>query len=62
MKRKCEWCSKEYDADNRNVKPGWELCYSKPFDAKKREKKKEKRKKRRGRKRIKEREGEKEEG
>jgi hypothetical protein len=40
MKKKCEWCGKEYNADNRNVKRGWGLCCSKSCAAKKRESKK----------------------
>jgi hypothetical protein len=37
MKRKCDYCGKEYEADNRNVKRVWGLCCSKPCAAKKRE-------------------------
>jgi hypothetical protein len=40
IKRKCEHCGKEYDADNRNVKRGWGVCCSKSCAAKKREQKK----------------------
>jgi hypothetical protein len=38
MKRNCDCCSKEYDADLRNLKRGWGLCCSKSCAAKKREK------------------------
>lgn len=38
MKRKCDNCGKEYDADMRNIKRGWGLCCSKSCAAKKREK------------------------
>ena len=37
-KRKCDNCSKEYMADNRNLKRDWGLCCSKKCAAKKREK------------------------
>lgn len=37
MKRNCDVCNKEYDADPRNVKRGWGLCCSKSCAAKKRE-------------------------
>jgi hypothetical protein len=40
MKRKCDYCDKEYNADNRNLKRGWGLCCSKSCAAKKREKQK----------------------
>ena len=40
MKRKCERCGEEYDADSRNVKRGWGLCCSKSCAAKMREQKK----------------------
>lgn len=40
MKRKCDVCGKEYEADNRNIKRGWGLCCSKSCAAKKREQKK----------------------
>lgn len=39
-KRKCDNCSKEYLADNRNLKRGWGLCCSKSCSASKREKSK----------------------
>jgi len=39
-KRKCDNCSKEYLADNRNLKRGWGLCCSKSCASKKREKSK----------------------
>lgn len=38
MKRKCDNCGKEYDADERNLKRGWGLCCSKSCAASKREK------------------------
>lgn len=38
MKRNCDYCGKEYDADMRNVKRGWGLCCSKSCAAHKREK------------------------
>lgn len=38
MKRKCDVCKKEYNADERNIKRGWGLCCSKSCAAKKREK------------------------
>ena len=37
MKRKCDCCNKEYDADIRNVNRGMGLCCSKSCAAKKRE-------------------------
>lgn len=37
MKRKCDNCGKEYNADERNLKRGWGLCCSKSCAAKKRE-------------------------
>jgi len=37
MKRKCDHCGKEYNADPRNVKRGWGLCCSKSCAAYKRE-------------------------
>lgn len=37
MKRKCDHCGKEYEADMRNVKRGWGLCCSKSCAASKRE-------------------------
>lgn len=40
MKRKCDVCGKEYNADERNIKRGWGLCCSKSCAAKKREKRK----------------------
>lgn len=40
MKRKCDYCSREYNADERNLKRGWGLCCSKKCAAKKREKSK----------------------
>lgn len=40
MKRNCDTCKKEYEADERNVKRGWGLCCSKSCAAKKREKSK----------------------
>lgn len=40
MKRKCDNCSKEYEADERNIKRGWGLCCSKSCAASKREKSK----------------------
>ena len=39
-KRKCDYCGKEYMADNRNLKRGWGLCCSKRCAANKREKSK----------------------
>ena len=38
IKRKCDFCNKEYMADTRNLKRGWGLCCSKSCAAKKREK------------------------
>lgn len=38
LKRKCDNCGKEYNADSRNLKRGWGLCCSKSCAAKKREK------------------------
>jgi len=40
MKRKCDHCDKEYEADPRNLKRGWGLCCSKSCAASKREKSK----------------------
>lgn len=40
MKRKCDNCPKEYEADQRNLKRGWGLCCSKSCAAQKREKQK----------------------
>lgn len=40
MKRKCDNCGKEYNADERNLKRGWGLCCSKSCAAHKREKRK----------------------
>lgn len=40
IKRKCDNCSKEYSADERNTKRGWGLTCSKSCAAKKREKSK----------------------
>lgn len=40
MKRNCDNCNKEYDADERNIKRGWGLCCSKSCAASKREKSK----------------------
>jgi hypothetical protein len=40
MKRKCDNCNKEYEADERNIKRGWGLCCSKSCAASKREKSK----------------------
>ncbi len=40
IKRKCDICGKEYEADPRNLKRGWGLCCSKSCAAKKREKNK----------------------
>lgn len=40
MKRKCDNCPKEYEADERNIKRGWGLCCSKSCAASKREKSK----------------------
>ncbi len=37
MNRLCDFCKKEYNADNRNVKRGWGLCCSKSCAASKRE-------------------------
>lgn len=37
MIRKCDYCNKEYDADDRNIKRGWGLCCSKSCAASKRE-------------------------
>lgn len=37
MKRKCDVCNKEYEADDRNIKRGWGLCCSKSCAATKRE-------------------------
>lgn len=38
MKRNCDNCKKEYEADERNIKRGWGLCCSKSCAASKREK------------------------
>ena len=38
MLRKCDYCNKEYQADERNLKRGWGLCCSKSRAANKREK------------------------
>ncbi len=38
MVRNCDYCRKEYEADERNLKRGWGLCCSKPCAAHKREK------------------------
>lgn len=38
MKRNCDNCGKEYEADKRNVNRGWGLCCSKSCAAQKREK------------------------
>ena len=40
MKRKCDYCGREYEADPRNVNRGWGLCCSKRCAAKKRERSK----------------------
>ena len=40
MKRNCDNCQKEYEADNRNIKRGWGLTCSKSCAASKREKSK----------------------
>lgn len=40
MKRNCDNCSKEYEADQRNVNRGWGLCCSKSCASQKREKNK----------------------
>ncbi len=40
MKRNCDHCDKEYEADERNLKRGWGLCCSKSCAASKREKSK----------------------
>lgn len=40
MKRNCNNCQKEYEADMRNVNRGWGLCCSKSCAASKREKSK----------------------
>ena len=40
MKRKCDNCGKEYEADERNIKRGWGLTCSKSCAASKREKSK----------------------
>lgn len=37
LKRDCDHCKAEYDADTRNLKRGWGLCCSKSCAAKKRE-------------------------
>lgn len=38
MKRKCDTCGREYEADVRNLRRGWGLCCSKSCAASKREK------------------------
>lgn len=40
IKRNCNNCGKEYNADSRNLKRGWGLCCSKSCAAKLREKSK----------------------
>ena len=40
IKRKCDFCGKEYMADTRNLNRGWGLCCSKSCAAKKRERNK----------------------
>ena len=40
VKRKCNCCGKEYEADTRNLKRGWGLCCSKRCAAKQRERNK----------------------
>jgi len=40
IKRKCDYCGKEYLADKRNLNRGWGLCCSKSCAAKKRERRK----------------------
>lgn len=40
IKRKCDNCGREYNADTRNLKRGWGLCCSKSCAAEKREKSK----------------------
>ncbi len=40
MKRRCNNCGREYDADERNLKRGWGLCCNKSCAAKLREKRK----------------------
>ena len=40
MKRNCDHCGTEYNADERNIKRGWGLCCSKSCSASKREKSK----------------------
>jgi hypothetical protein len=40
MKRNCDNCKKEYEADERNLNRGWGLCCSKSCAASKREKSK----------------------
>lgn len=40
IKRKCDNCGREYNADTRNLKRGWGLCCCKSCAAKKREKSK----------------------
>lgn len=42
MKRNCDFCGKEYEADNRNLKRGWGLCCSKSCAAKLRNSKEKK--------------------
>lgn len=40
IKRKCDNCGREYNADTRNLKRGWGLCCCKSCAAEKREKSK----------------------
>lgn len=40
MKRDCDNCQRQYEADERNLKRGWGLCCSKSCAAAKREKSK----------------------
>jgi hypothetical protein len=40
IKRKCDNCGREYEADTRNLKRGWGLCCCKSCAAEKREKSK----------------------
>lgn len=40
IKRKCDNCGREYNADTRNLKRGWGLCCCKSCAAEKREKNK----------------------
>lgn len=41
IRRKCDHCHREYEADMRNIKRGWGLCCSKSCAAAKREQSKE---------------------